>query len=382
MINKLKFLAIKSFSWVLSKIIPTNSKTIYFESFQGQQFSDNPRAIFEYISKEYPDFNCYWGVSSESENVFEGMGLQTIEKLSLKWFVVLAKSKYWVVNTAVHGWLVKPNKTILLQTWHGTPLKKIGLDMSNEQIPEAWNKPIPYKQHISNEGARWDYLVSPNSYSSEIFKRCFDFRGELLETGYPRNDYLTYGNKVENIKSIKEKIGIPPDKKVILYAPTWRDSTEFSLELDLKELKKEFGNEYMVLLRLHYSVKSVKGASIDGNFVKNVSDYGDIRDLYLIADLLVTDYSSVFFDYSLLNRPIIFYCYDLERYKDNMRGFYFNFKEEAPGPIVTTHAELVDAIKRSANQASQPEFIEEFTSLEDGYATKRVVERMLNKKNQ
>lgn len=379
MISQLRYIVIKSFSWVLSKIVPTSKKVIYFESFMGRQFSDNPRAIFDYINQEYPEYTCYWGVQKGSEANFNDTQLNLVPKLSLKWFYVLARSKYWVVNTAFHSWVVKSRKTVYLQTWHGTPLKKIGLDLMDDQIPDNWNKPFPYKEQLAKEGARWDYLVSPNPYSSLIFKRCFDFKGTMLETGYPRNDYLSTNQETQTLLNIKKRLELPLDKKIILYAPTWRDDNVFQLKLDMARLKAELGEEYFFVLRTHYSVTKVENYEDIPGFSKQLDQETDIRELYLVSDILITDYSSVFFDYAVLKRPIIFYCYDMDRYKEDLRGFYFDFEKEAPGPIVRTETDLLNAIDRTRFQGIQTDFVNDFLSYEDGHATNRVVDYLLDK---
>src|SRR5699024_5114208 len=136
-------------------------------------------------------------------------------------------------------------------------------------------------------------------------------------------------------KRVKSVCGIPNNKKVILYAPTWRDNQfykighyKFNLQLDLERLKESFKDEYVIILRLHYLVEENLNLSGLENFVYDFSHHSDISELYLISDLLITDYSSVFFDYANLNRPILFYVYDIEEYRDQLRGFYIDFESE------------------------------------------------------
>src|SRR5699024_1481186 len=190
------------------------------------------------------------------------------------------------------------------------------------------------------EARKWDYLISPNAYSTRIFKRAFQFQGSIIESGYPRNDILFRDNHVGTIEKLKVAAHLPLDKKVILYAPTWRDNQfhqvgkyKFNLEMDLNVMKEELGDEYIILLRLHYLVADHIDLSPYGNFVYDFSHYEDINDMYLMSDVLITDYSSVFFDYAILKRPMLFYVYDIEEYRDKLRGFYFDFEEKAPGPL-------------------------------------------------
>lgn len=359
----------KFFTWIL----PVNPKIIVFESFIGRQYSDNPRAIYDYIKKYYPQYRCYWSVDKKSADKFPEE-LEIIKKGTVKWFYIMAKANYWIANSRIPLWVTKPKKTTYIQTWHGTPLKKLALDM--DMSTSTLRNPEVYQEEFRQETQRWDYLISPNSYSSAIFKQCFDFKNDMIESGYPRNDYLINCHTIENQTKIKEKLGIPKDKKIVLYAPTWRDGIKFESTLDLKKMQQALGEEYFLLIRLHYLVTEVTGIDGQIDFVKNVTDYPDINDLYLISDLLVTDYSSTFFDYAVLKRPMIFYCFDLEEYKNVLRGFYFDFEKEAPGPIVTTTDEVIQAIQASNRLSVPEEFVERFTQLEDGQATKRVVEKI------
>lgn len=358
-------------------IIPRSNKTIVFESFLGRQFSDNPRAIYEYIQEKYPEYKCYWSVDPKYLDKFKGHNLNVIKRFNLKWLFVMARAKYWVSNSRIPLWVKKPKGTVYIQTWHGTPLKKLALDM--ETINPNWKNPHMYKKNFVMETARWDYLISPNEYSTKIFKRAFDFKNKMIESGYPRNDFLINYNNIETINKIKKSLGIPIDKKVIMYAPTWRDRFSFELPLSLTNLKQKLGDEYFLIFRLHYLVTRTSDLVGHQDFVKNVSSYNDINELYLISDILITDYSSVFFDYAVLQRPMIFYCYDIDEYKNELRGFYFDFENNAPGPIVKTTDELIDAIKNIDNYKVPAEFVKTFTSLEDGKASERVVKEIFHK---
>ena len=366
---------IRRLSKFISVITPKNKKLIVFESFLGRQYSDNPRAIYEYLKRENEDYICYWSVDPKHINKFKDENLKIIKRFTLKWLFVAMRAKYWISNSRIPLWIYKPKGTTYIQTWHGTPLKKLALDM--DKINTSWKNPHLYKSDFITESARWDYLISPNSYSTKIFKRAFDFKNEVIESGYPRNDYLINNNTPENIARIKSKIGIPKNKKVILYAPTWRDSFSFDLPLSITNLKKSLGDDYFIIVRLHYLVTKTSELIGHDDFIKNVSSYNDINELYLISDILLTDYSSVFFDYAVLQRPIIFYCYDLDEYKNDMRGFYFDFEKEAPGPIVQTTDELIDAVHNIDNYKLPLEFVKIFSSLEDGNASKRVVEQIM-----
>ncbi|MGF7012921.1 CDP-glycerol glycerophosphotransferase family protein [Ornithinibacillus bavariensis] len=370
---------------LLGWALPQNKRRIVFESFMGKQISDNPKAIFEYISLNFPDYKLYWSVE-QKDLIEDSNHLNLIKRFSLKWIYFMATSKYWISNSRLPLWLPKPRKTIYVQTWHGTPLKKIGIDIDEVHMVKTNTK--EYKESFLSETSRWDYLISPNQYSTRIFKKAFNFNKRIIESGYPRNDFLVNFNYEEEIKRLKYKMKLPLDKKVILYAPTWRDNQydsegkyNFKINLDLKRMYDVLVEDYIIVLRFHYLVSNnIDIRELEG-FVYDFSKYEDIRELYLISDLLITDYSSVFFDYSILKRPMLFYIYDIEEYKNDLRGFYFNFEEKAPGPLVQTTDQLLNAIKSIEEKGYSPskeivEFYEQFTSLEDGKATERVVKAL------
>ena len=218
-------------------------------------------------------------------------------------------------------------------------------------------------------------------------KRAFGYQGKMLETGYPRNDLL-YNADEAKVNQIKHDLNIPHDKKVILYAPTWRDvetheieNAQYGLELDLDLLKEALSDEYIILIRTHYLISNNLDLSNFTDFAINVSNYDDIAELYLISDILITDYSSVFFDFANLRRPILFYTYDLEEYENELRGFYIDIKSEVPGPLLMTSEEVLDAIEHIDEIADEfsdkyDEFYDRFCSLDDGMASKRIVEEV------
>nr|WP_245415782.1 CDP-glycerol glycerophosphotransferase family protein [Alteribacter populi] len=372
--------------FIIVGTLPKKSNVVVFESFLGKQYSCNPRAIYEKLTSDFPGFTCYWSVDPKYLSRFGEYDLNVLPRFSLRWLLVMARAKYWVSNSRLPLWVPKPYKTVYLQTWHGTPLKKLGVDIEEVHMPGTNTE--NYKKNFTSESNRWDYLISPNDYSTEIFTRAFRFKGEIIKSGYPRNDYLIHSSG-DDVRKIKSSMGIPNNKKVILYAPTWRDNEyhkrgqyKFSLMLDLEKMHKELGQEYIILLRLHYLVADQVDLSDYEGFVVDASNHTDIRELYVISDLLLTDYSSVFFDYAILKRPMIFFVYDIENYRDNLRGFYFNFEEEAPGPLVKDTDEVIGTIKGITNTKLKSdrqkfnEYASRFVHLEDGNATSRVIEKV------
>lgn len=380
---------ILKFAFSTASKLPVREKTIVFESFSAKQYSDNPKALYNYIKSNYPDYKLYWSFDRRHRRDFADEDLRSLSRFSLNWILIMARAEFWVINSRLPLWIKKPKHTTYVQTWHGTPLKKLGIDINEVHMPGTNTN--AYKRHFLYSASKWDYLISPNAYSTEIFKRAFAFEKTVIESGYPRNDSLYTHNNPSEIAQLKGKLKIPLDKKVILYAPTWRDDDfygkgkyKFSLKLDLDKMRSEFSDDYVVLLRMHYLVAEQFDLALYGDFVYDFSTYRDISDLYLVSDVLITDYSSVFFDYANLRKPILFFTYDIDSYRDNLRGFYFDFEEQAPGPLVKSTDEIMNylqLIRDGSYQLPQAfeSFYEKFCYLEDGHACERVVKEILNK---
>ncbi|AQP53107.1 hypothetical protein CBF34_02665 [Vagococcus penaei] len=322
------------------------AKLVYFESFHGKQYSDNPRAIYQFMEKNYPDYQLVWGVTKGYEELFESLHIPYVTRFSIKWFFIMPRAKTWVINTRTPLWLTKPKTTTYLQTWHGTPLKKIGCDIKDVKIPGYTKE--SYNQEVAQEAARWDYLIAPNQYSEDIFRQAFHYQGAMLEYGYPRNDELyPSDDQGQQIMAIKRRLGIPFNQRVVLYAPTWREtethngrSYDFTLNFPFDEITDNFTDDLFLLVRMHYLVAKDFDFSDQVNIL-DVSTGVDMSDLLLVSDLLITDYSSCMFDYSLTNRPIIYYLPDRAEYERELRGFYFDLDHLIPGPIANHRADLL-----------------------------------------
>ncbi|MDM5190897.1 CDP-glycerol glycerophosphotransferase family protein [Bacillus sp. DX4.1] len=366
---------------------PARKNLVVFESFSGKQYSCNPRALYEYMVQQNLDFQMIWSVNKNYTAQFEEANIPHVKRFSIRWFILMARAQYWVTNSRMPLWIPKPKHTTYVQTWHGTPLKKLAMDMKEVHMPGTTTE--KYKENFRKEAQNWDYLLSPNAYSTEIFQRAFHFKKDVVEAGYPRNDFLYVNNECKKIEELKKKNGLPVDKKVILYAPTWRDDQFYSkgrykldLQLNLSLLQQKLNSDYIILLRMHYLVAEQFDLTPYKGFAYDFSQHVDINELYVLSDLLITDYSSVFFDYANLNRPIIFYTYDIDSYRDKLRGFYFNLELEAPGPVVTTTEDVLEEIlKFETNGLGEFEkkyntFYNKYCYLENGFASKRVVEKI------
>ena len=322
--------------YVKFRNLPINPKRIMFESIWGKQFSCNPLHLYKYINENYPDYECIW--SFRDEHQYCTGNAIPVKKYSLKYYYYLATSKYLCDNVGFEKEFVKRDGQVYIQTMHGTPLKTLGLDVENDFNSQR-DIDIFIKQCQS-----WDYLIVQSDYVSNLRERCFRYEGEVLKCGYPRTDILYSKNNQKDIDNLKIKFNLPLDKKVILYAPTWRYKNNFQLMLDLKSFKDALSDEYVLIFRLHHYAKKNIEEIVDNEFTYDFSNYYSIEDLYLVSDILITDYSSVMFDYSILDRPILLFAYDIEDYVKDIRGTYFDIREFNPGPILTTSKEVEEAI--------------------------------------
>ncbi|WP_026832075.1 CDP-glycerol glycerophosphotransferase family protein [Exiguobacterium undae] len=371
--------------------LPVQKNLVLFESFLGRGYSDNPKALYQMLKRQRPELTLVWIFAKEPTADVKAVCPNWVLRNSPKYYYYMARAQYWIFNTRQPLSLKKRRATTYLQTWHGTPLKRLGLDM--EEVHMAGTTTEQYKKNFYQQAQEWDYLLSPNTYSSAIFKRAFGFSGTLLESGYPRNDLLYAPDRNQQAETIKQKLDVSSNKKVILYAPTWRDDEfvtkgqyRFNLQLDLQQMQERLGQDYIVLLRMHYLIAEHLDLDAYAGFAYDVSSYGDIAELYLISDLLITDYSSVFFDFAHLNRPMLFFTYDLEKYASVLRGFYFDFEAVVPGPLLKESNQVIDYIEDIETQSKQyadkyKVFQEQFCGLDDGKASQRVIETLFPPKN-
>lgn len=369
---------------ILFQVLPIGKRTIIFESSVGRNYTGNPKAIYEQMVAQGLDktYECIW-VLEDVSKVIPGK-CKKVKRQRLKYFYYMSYAKFWVVDSRQPIYLKKKPGHVYIQTWHGTPLKKLGLDMSFVNM-SGHTDIEAYIEGFKADSKRWDYLISQNRYSTKHFKSAFDFHKQMLEIGYPRNDVLFKDNK-EQMKALKAKLNLSEDKKVILYAPTWRDNVytsdgKYKLEMpiDLDRFKKLFGETYTLIIKPHYLIADQINIEGYESCVRVCGIEYDIQDLYLIADAMITDYSSVMFDYSILQRPMIFFMYDLAEYQNSIREFYFDILEEAPGRIVTTNDELMDAIlaietDKVVYQEKYEAFRAKYNELDKGIASKRIIE--------
>ncbi|PWG00764.1 CDP-glycerol glycerophosphotransferase family protein [Levilactobacillus bambusae] len=378
-------------------LFPVKKRRIVFESFNGKDINDNPAAIYRQLVNSNSQYRetAYFSVkpSVYADLVRQYPEIKIVKRFHLKWVFLMARSEFWVFNSRLPGWWKKNRDTRYLQTWHGTPLKKLAGDIATVAIPGTTTQ--QYHQDFATEANRWDYLIAPNPYSETIFRRAFKFHNEILEIGYPRNDVLITQDRPDRVGELKLKLVGNDQATVILYAPTWRDDEaisegryQFDLPFDLARFFDHVSEDTVLVIRPHYLVRDRIDISGYEDRVKVLADE-DISDLYLIADLLITDYSSVMFDYANLKRPMLFYAYDLEHYRDELRGFYFDYEEHVPGPLVTAEPALLKALDEftatgnfKAYRSKQRAFYEQFCCWEKGMASQAVVDLIHDKERE
>ncbi|MBQ3924601.1 MAG: CDP-glycerol glycerophosphotransferase family protein, partial [Firmicutes bacterium] len=337
-----------------NKKTKTDGHLIYFNTFFGSSYADSPKAMYEYMLKDpaFDDFRFVWMFKDPDKYRFleENRDTVLVKRHTAEDRKAAQEAGYWITNYRMLETFIPKKEQIYVQCWHGTPLKKLGYDLVNSD--NAMNTQEEIFKKYKQDTERLAYLISPSPFATEKFTSAWnleEFGKEdiIIEEGYPRNDRLITATD-EDIAKIKENLGLSGiEKKIILYAPTWRDNQytagvgyTYKTEVDFDYLREELGDDYIILFRAHYLVAHDFDFEKYEGFVYDVSDYDDINDLYLASDLLITDYSSVFFDYSNLKRPMLFYMYDIEQYRDEIRGFYLDLSE-LPGPIVENEKDLV-----------------------------------------
>ncbi|MGM9594299.1 MAG: CDP-glycerol glycerophosphotransferase family protein [Candidatus Onthomonas sp.] len=375
------------------RIVP-DPKCVLFCSYHGKNCTCSPRAIYDYMVSDpaYQDYRFFWAVKEPEQFSALAAAPRTgvIPFGGRAFEAAMAGAGYWVFNSTLPEHIAPKKGQTYLQCWHGTPLKRLGYDIQEEG--NAMNSLAEIHRKYRLEGEKVDWFLSPSPFASACFRSAWQLerwrKGDaILEAGYPRNDRLMNATEEER-RALRARLGIPEGKRAILYTPTFRDDQhvsgrgyDYRPAIDFRRLGEQLGDGYVVLFRAHYLVASAFDFSAYPGFVLDVSGVEEINDLYLASDLMITDYSSTMFDYANLRRPILFYMYDLEQYRDHLRGFYFDLSE-LPGSILTREEQLAPAILETEQFVWTPEweaFRRRFAPLDDGQAARRVTETVIGK---
>lgn len=361
---------------ILVKYSPLVENRVLFECLWGQKVDCNPRALSQKLS-ESGDFECIWSLKSPQDSEIDHR-FTPVKRHGWAFWKAAATSKYLVTNVNFSDYIIKREGQIMIGTQHGTPIKLMALDVRETRPKEMnWAK-------FAQRTSRYDYVLSSNRHSSRVWRQSHPYAYKLLESGYPRNDVL-FRDDPTLVASIRKKLGIPVGAKIALYAPTYRDDevknkncSEYK-GFDPVAVKQALGNEFVLLMRSHHLVPSEMPAENAAGII-DAKSFEHTNDLLLCADLLITDYSSIMFDYACLKRPIVLYCPDYDEYVAG-RGVYFDIRQKSPGPVASTMEELSHCLReRSYNSEENRErllhFNKEFCEFDDGHAAERVIARV------
>jgi CDP-glycerol glycerophosphotransferase len=347
-----------------------------FETFAGKAAGDNPGALCKELAGRDEDVDLVFSVMDHSVEIPHGA--RRVIRFSREYFELLGRARYLIVNSSLPYFFRKREGQLYFQTWHGSPLKRIAHDRPHLDF---FNWHHRRQLLVARDG--WDYLLSQSEFCTRSLSSAFRYDGPVMELGYPRNDLMLSDEADDVRRRTRDALGIADDQRVVLYAPTWRDNLRVGrvfdkvLYLDPREVVRRLGDA-VVLVRGHYnSVLAAEEVDPD-NRVIDVTRYPDIADLYVAADALVTDYSSVFFDFVLTDKPMVFLAPDLVQYRDDNRGFYLDYDSTVPGPVCLSTAEVVETLTEPDEFAARRDaFRREFAPHDDGKASARVVDAIL-----
>jgi CDP-glycerol glycerophosphotransferase len=351
----------------LHRLRPLDENLAVYAAYWYRGYACNPAAIYESARELVPSVHGVWVVTADQVATLPP-GVDHVVPDSPRYLRVMARAKYLVNNVNFPHEPAKRRGSVHVQTQHGTPLKTLGTDLAAHPVAAEGMNFERLAEHVG----RWDVLVSPNPHSTEVWRQCYPGGYRVLETGYPRNDRF-FTASAEEVAAIRAALGIGGGRTAVLYAPTHREQHQgFVSLLDLAGLAASLGPSFVLLVRSHY-FHDGPGALPDG--VLDVSAYPRVEDLCLAADVLLTDYSSIMFDYACLDRPIVVYAPDWDEYR-RIRGVYFDLLKEPPGPVARVEEEIAGAIEAgfgAASSSARAAFRDRFCDWEDGHAADRVV---------
>ena len=357
----------------LHKRRPIDERLAVYAAYWYRGYACNPKAIYEAARRQAPHVHGVWVVRPDAVAALPA-GVDHVVEGSRRYLRVMARAKYLVNNVNFPHGTSKRRGAVHVQTLHGTPLKAMGLLQLPHPVGARGMNPRRLREH----SARWDFVISANPHSSQVWRRAYPGAYELLEVGYPRNDRLLQA-PAEEIARIRTDLGIAPARTAVLYAPTHREHTDAAYPLDPARLATLLGPGHTVLARAHY-FRTAEAPAPDDADVVDVSTHPVVEDLYLAADVLITDYSSAMFDYANLDRPIVIHAPDWATYRET-RGVTFDLLAEPPGPVATTEPELAEIFTSGAHRSETADkqratFRTRFCTFDDGHAAENVVRRV------
>ena len=355
------------------------SDAVYLQSFNGASATDSQIAIHRELRRRHPGWTLFWGIFDRSSWVPDDAVPVVIN--SREWYDALETCKYLVNNIDFDRWFTPREGQQFLQTFHGYPAKSMGIRL--------WEAKAFTPRRIAAELSRtsddWDLILTPAPEMDEHYRREYRYQGAIHSAGYPRDDQLLSPEASTIRESTRRRLGIATGQTVVLYAPTWRDdlatnyrSAEMADHIDLEDASAALGPEFVFLMRGHRFHGKVEGRGVSSARLIDVTHYPEINDLILAADAAVLDYSSIRFDFALTRRPMIFLVPDLATYTGSVRGFLYDFASSAPGPLLDTPNEVIDALRDLTRverdfAAAYETFHQTYNYLQDGKAAQRVV---------
>ncbi len=361
----------RNFLWQVFSFLPKNPRKAVCQSYYGTGYSDSPKAVAEELKAR--GWHVYWTVKDEKSAGSLPDGITPLRLDSAGAIYHLCTAGAWVDNSRKWAYTQKRGNQLYVQTWHGFPLKRIEGDAGDALPPD-------YIKAAKKDSRLADLFLSDSKFLTDIYRRAFWYDGEVLECGFPRNDILAQSHP-EIVEKVRAALKIPTGKQLLLYAPTFRKDQELSVyDVDcsrcVKALGERFGGEWLVLAKLHPNIADkAEKLSLDPRYVLNASQYPDIQELYLASDALLTDYSSVMFDYLNTGKPCFLYVNDLAAYKKD-RNFTFDL-EKLPFPRAETNEELEQAVltfNMEDYQKRRRAFREEFGFAKNGTAAKQTAD--------
>lgn len=361
------------------RVCPINRKKVVICSYFGKGYGDNGKAIAEALLKLDPELDIVWGVKSQFKDSLPE-NIRAVEYNSWKYLWELATAAAWVDNSRKNAGTTKRKKQFYVQTWHGTvALKRIEKDVE-ENLDEFYVAGAKHDSKMAN------VILSGCRFFTDLCKRAFWFDKEIAEVGSPRSDAL-FNTDEQKQAEVKKALGIPCDKKVVLYAPTFRadgnlDCYNMDFEAVLDALEKKTGDSWVFCMRLHPNVSDKADFIKYSDRIFSGTDYADLYELIPACDLVISDYSSVMFDAGLINKKVILFANDIESYTAD-RNFYFDIKS-LPFPLAESNGELLESINNFDEKAyfeALNTFNNEIGYCENGTAAKTIAERILKEIN-
>jgi len=355
--------------------LPVKRGSVVFESHLGLSYSDSPKYIYESLRRHGYQGRVYWAYAENTNGFPKEATL--VKRLSWGYVWALARAEFWVDNQGFPQWMAKRGQTTYIQTWHGTALKTMGVN-----TPQVRAMLTDQRNALIRAVNRFDAFLVRSEYDIRTLVDAFEMRAEPLRTGYPRNDILLGPDLAGHSAALRARFNLPSDRTVLLYAPTFRQhSGQFEPGFSFEEFAREFGETHLLLVRAHY-LNTVSVPASARHAVQDVSNYPDVSELFLASDALITDFSSVMFDFALLDRPMLFFAADEAGYTRD-RGTYFDLAAEAPGPYTTDAGAFFKEIRTLTTEDRYAEprraFARRYGEYERGDAADQVYRRFFAK---